>query len=160
MGSFPPRARFESAIRDGNARLARNGFPHRCSADELRAWLRTDTPYPNPSPADLLDSPLLVVHEIVEIEEVKRRGLRITKDVIVRNPETINDAHLVAARAELAIAAKEGDRGHVASRYVDLRGWCEDPLLTPSQRAAYNAFRDRVKAWLDAAVHGRPTEEL
>ncbi len=144
----------------GNALLARHGFAARGTAGELRDWLQTDTPYPNPEPDDLLNSPFLVVHEIVEIDEAKRRGLRITKDVIVRNMETINDAHLAAAQVELRIAAAEGAVAYVESRLADLRGWCEDPLLTLAQRSAHEAFRDRVARWVEAARHGRPTEDL
>lgn len=160
MGSFPPRAKFETAVAEGNTLLARHGYPERGTAEDLEAWLRTDTPYPNPDPADLLDSPFLVVHEIVEISEAKRRGLRITKDVIVRNMETINDAHLAASEAELRIAAATGQVEYVESRSADLESWCEDPLLTPSQRAAYGAFRDRVATWLETAKRGGRTEGL
>lgn len=160
MGAFPPRAQFETAVASGNALLARHGFPERGRADELEVWLQTGTPYPNPEPADLLASPFLVVHEIVEIADVKRRGLRITKDVIVRNRETVNDAHLVASETEFVIAASEGRMDHVRSRFADLESWCEDPLLTASQRAAYAAFRDRVARWFGPADRGPRTEGL
>ena len=160
MGSFPSRGRFREAVARGNALLARHGHPARGTAEDLRAWLRTDTPYPNPEPGDLLASPFLVVHEIVEIAEAKRRGLRITRDVIIRNMVTINDAHLVAAQAEFDIARKEGDTAHLALRFADLRSWCEDPLLTPVQKAAYERFRDIVQGWLDTANRATQTEGL
>lgn len=160
MAAFPSRARLEAAVAEGNALLARHGFRYRGRAEELEAWLHTDTPYPNPEPADLLESRYLVVHEIVEIAEAKRMGLRITRDVIVRNMEAINDAHLVAAQAELRIAAAEGDLSYVRSRFEDLRHWCEDPLLAPRQKGAYEAFRDRVATWVAASNEGVKTEEL
>lgn len=160
MGTFLPRARFEAAVAAGNARLGRHGFPQRGTAAELEAWLQTDTPYPNPEPGDLLDTPYLVVHEIVEIDAARRRGLRITKDVIVRNMEAINDAHLEAAEVELRIAAAEGDRAYVNERLADLRSWCEDPVLTGAQRRAYEALRDRVTRWLEAQARGSTTEDL
>lgn len=148
MEAFPSRERFEAAVAEARALLARRGYAVRGDPEELMAWLRTETPYPNPSPADLLDTPLLVVHELVEIEEAKRMGLRITNDVIVRNLERINDAHLRAAEVELDVAMREGEEEYVRSRALDLAGWCEDPLLTASQRRAYEAFLDRVEAWL------------
>ncbi len=158
MTAFPPRERFEAAVAAGNALLGKHGFPQRGTAEDLEAWLRTDTPYPNPDPGDLLDSPLLVVHEIVEIDEAKRRGLRITKDVIVRNMEAINDAHLAAAEVELRIAAADREAAYVASRFADLESWCEDPVLTEPQRARYVAFRERVAKWLTAARRDAPEE--
>ena len=160
MGSFPSRARFETAVAAANALLARHGYRERGTAAELEAWLRTDTPYPNPDPADLLDAPFLVVHEVVEIAEVQRRGLPITQDVIVRNLETVNDAHWTASEAEFRIAAAEDQVEYVASRFADLEGWCDDPVLTASQRAAYVALRDRVAGWLEGAKRGQRTEGL
>ncbi|HYM39318.1 MAG TPA: hypothetical protein VEY12_04115 [Thermoplasmata archaeon] len=160
MGLFPPRARFEAAVAAGNGLLARHRFPQRGSARELEAWLQTDTPYPNPEPAAILASPFLVVHEIVEIEETKRAGLTITKDVILRHTEAINDAHLAAAEVELRIAAMEREREYVASRFDDLQSWCEDPVLTPGQRAAYESLRDRVATWLRVPQTDRATEGI
>lgn len=160
MESFPPLARFEQAVEAGNALLARWGYAYRTTATELVAWLQTDTPYPNPAPAKLLDTIFLVVHEIVEIAEAERMGLKITKDVIVRNMEKINDAHLIAAEVELRVAVAEGDIRYVETRLADLGSWCEDPLLTASQRAAYESFRNRVRRWLRMARLGRTTEEL
>lgn len=151
MEGFPPRERFERAVSEANERLARHGYAHRGDASDLTAWLRTDTPYPNPSPAEFLDAPFLVVHEVVEIAEVRRMGLRITRDVIVRNMERINDAHLRATEVELDVAIREADAAHVRSRLQDLESWCEDPLLTGPQRAAYEALRDRIRA----RRHGR-----
>lgn len=160
MDSFPSLARFEQSVRAGNELLARCGYAYRGTASELRTWLQTDTPYPNPAPADLLDTTFLVVHEIVEIAEAKRMGLRITEDVIVRNMEKINDAHLVAAEVELRVAASERDVRYVEARLVDLTSWCEDPLLTDAQRAAYESLRSRVRRWLQTPRHDRTTEEL
>ncbi len=80
-----------------------------------------------------------MVHELVEIDEVRRMGLRITKDVIVRNMVRTNDAHLKAARVEFdhapvpphprALTAREDQAGAV------WRG-IPPPLLSVVARAA------------------------
>lgn len=163
MEAFPSRERFETAVAEARALLARHGYAYRGDSDALMAWLQTDTPYPNPSPAELLETPLLVVHELVEIAEVQGMGLRITRDVIVKNLEKINDAHLRAAEVEIAIAMDEGRTDYVRSRVPDVAGWCEDPLLTPSQKREYEAFRARIDGWLRPRVtgtHGAATEKL
>lgn len=160
MEGLPPLARFEQAVEAGNALLTAHGYAYRGTASDLSEWLQTDTPYPNPSPAELLDTVYLVVHEIVEIAEAKRMGLGIAKDVIVRNMERINDAHLIAADVELRVAASEGDVRYVSERQADLRSWCEDPLLTGPQRTAYASLRERVDRWLANAQEGRVAEEL
>jgi len=148
MESFPPTAAFEEAVGRARKLLARHGLLCPTRPEELEAWLQTDTPYPNPSPDELLRNPFLVIHELIEIAAVKRMGLHITKDVIVRNLERINDAHLEAARTEVDIAVRERALGHLESRLEDLRAWCEDPLLTPGQKAAYEGFRRKVETIL------------
>lgn len=129
-----------TSLKTARALLRRCGYDFPSSSREVVAWLKTDTPYPNPSNDSLLKNPYLVVHEIVEIAEVKKMGPRITKDVIVKNMELINDAHLVAAMVEFDVAAREGAVGHLRSRFKDLKSWCKDPLLTPVQRSRYKAF--------------------
>ncbi len=156
METFPPLEQFERAVSEADALLAGHGYAYRGDAAELMAWLQTDTPYPNPSPAEILDTPLLVVHEIVEIAEVRRMGLRITKDVIVRNMERINDAHLRATEVELELAIRDRRTDYVLSRFRDVASWCEDPLLTPAQREAYETFRDRIDRWLSRGPTSTP----
>jgi len=80
-----------------------------------------------------------MVHELVEIDEVRRMGLRITKDVIVRNMVRTTDAPLKAARVEFvhvlvprhprALTARENQAGAV------WRG-IPPPLLSAVARAA------------------------
>ena len=130
--------------------LRKAGYECHVTSSELVAWLKTDTPYLNPSNESLLKNPYLVIHEAVEINEVKKMGLRITKDVIVRNMERINDAHLTASIVEFDIAAKDAALDHLRSRYGDLRSWCEDPLLTPVQKERYEAFRAETERRLRA----------
>jgi len=36
-------------------------------------------------------NPLYMVHELVEIENVKAMGLELTKDVIIRNMQKVDD---------------------------------------------------------------------
>lgn len=129
------------ALREARALLRRHG--HRCdvSAADLIRWLHTETPYPNPSFEEIIRNPFFVVHELIEIGEVRRKGLRITKHVIPRHPVPINWAHLRAAEVEFEIAAEEGAWDHLRSRYRDLKAWCEDPLLTPAQARSYQTLR-------------------
>lgn len=134
-----------ASLKTSHRLLRAYGYDYSVSPRELVAWLKTDTPYPNPTNEALLENDYLVVHEIVEIVEAKRMGLKITKDVIVKNIERINDAHLTAAMVEFDVAVKEGAFDHLRSRLRDLTGWCEDPLLTQDQRTRYNTFRTRMK---------------
>lgn len=53
-----------------------------------------------------------MVHEVVEIAELKRMGLEI-KDVIVKNVEQVCEAHLRAIEVEMEIAGVMGDDEHI-----------------------------------------------
>jgi len=59
---------------------------------------------------DVLGSEYLMVHELVEINELKKMGRSIDKRVIVDSPKTvIYDAHLTAMETELNYALNKRD---------------------------------------------------
>lgn len=59
---------------------------------------------------DVLGSEYLMVHELVEINELKKMGRTIDKRVIVDSPKTvIYDAHLTAMETELDYALNKKD---------------------------------------------------
>jgi hypothetical protein len=101
------------------------------SAEDLVKYFQTDTFYDDLSLDEVLQNQLLVIHEIVEIDEIKRMGLKITKDVIIKNYEKICEAHLKAAEIELEIAKDIGDYEHIKNRLRNIKDWCEDPLEPP-----------------------------
>ena len=155
MGRVQSKSRWEDAVpaslKTARRLLQTYGYDHRASSRELIGWLTSDTPYPNPPNDALVRNPYLVLHEVVEIAEVRRMGLRITKDVIVKNMERVNDAHLTASMAEFDVAARDGALDHLRSRHEDLKSWCKDPLLTSVQRKRYEAFRAATERRLRTA---------
>lgn len=144
-----------AALREARRLLRAQGYPCEVRARDLVRWLRTDTPYPNPSDDEVIRSPYFLAHELIEIREVQRMGLRLTKDVIVKHMTRINDAHLVAARAEFDVAFAAGAWGHLRSRLPDVRGWCRDPLLTKAQRRRYSAFLRAAEARMRREPSGK-----
>jgi hypothetical protein len=59
---------------------------------------------------DVLDSDYLMIHELVEISELKKMGRRIDRRVVVNSPRTvIYEAHLFAMEFEMDYALKRGD---------------------------------------------------
>lgn len=100
--------------------------------------MNAPTAYPDFSVEDVLGNPFLVAHEIAEIAEVKKMGIRITKDAILDNPVRIYEAHLKAFEVEMRLATEAHDRDHLASRLNDLRNWTNDPLLPPNLRPTCN----------------------
>lgn len=115
--------------------------------DTFIRWLHTDTPYPNPPFEEIVRNPYFVVHELVEIREVRRMGLRITKDVILRHPLEVDRAHARAAQVEFETAAADGAIRHLERRLRDVRGWIADPTVTPAMKKRYrDLYRETVQA--------------
>ncbi len=81
------------------------------------------------TPGDILSSEYLIFHELVEIECLKRKGLKITPNVIVQNPETVYECHLKALEEELELAFKEGNLEWVEKRLKDAGSYLGDEHL-------------------------------
>ncbi len=59
---------------------------------------------------DVLGNKFLMIHELVEISELKKAGKIISKKIIVNSPKNvIYDAHFAALEAELNYALQSGD---------------------------------------------------
>lgn len=125
----------EEAFSQARNLLLANGFPCEVSLKDLDDWFNAQTANPDASQDEVFSEPLLVAHEIVEVTEVKRMGLSITKDVILKNPDRVYEAHLSAFEVELELAKDTHNRGHIQARLKDVRSWCEDPFL-PSRLKA------------------------
>lgn len=78
---------------------------------------------------DVLSNEYLLSHELLEIECLKRRGLKITSKVIVENPETVYECHLKALEEELELAFREGNLEWVEKRLKDAEGYLGDEHL-------------------------------
>jgi len=122
-----------------------HGYDCTTTADDLRRWFEADTPFDENFGLDeVLKHPLIVVHELVEIENVKRMGLSLTKDVIVRNLEKIDDAHMIATEVELKIAIATGDVNHIRDRLENIRMWSEDDTVTPENKEKYRKMHSET----------------
>ncbi len=136
------------ALRGARSLLREYGYPCDVSVGDFVRWLHTDTPYPNPSFDEIVSNRYYVVHELVEIGEVRRMGLRITKDVITRHMLEVDRAHERAAEAEFAVARNCGARDHLRMRLEHVRAWSKDPTLPPSRRRRYARLCKKVERLL------------
>ncbi len=141
-------AHLARALREGRSLLRRHGYPCDVSMEDFTRWLNTDTPYPNPSFDEVVSNRFYVVHELAEIAEVRRMGLRITKDVILRHMVEVDHAHEKAADAEFAIAHACGAKGHLKMRRRHVRAWAVDPMLSPARRRRYVRLGTKVDRML------------
>ncbi|MFQ6089265.1 MAG: hypothetical protein ACE5K0_10240 [Candidatus Methanofastidiosia archaeon] len=114
--------------------LREYGYICDVSVKDLIGYLSADTYDETLSIDDILKKHLLVIHELVEIDEIKEMGLRITKDVIIKNYERIYKAHLKAVEVELEIAKDIGEFKHIEEKIGWIISWLEDPRLPPELR--------------------------
>lgn len=128
--------------------LEEHGFLCAVSAEEFKDWFGFTTAYSDIGLDDVLRRPLLAAHEIVEIAEVKRMGIPVTKDVIRRRPDLIYEAHLKAFEVELQLAEGLRDWSHIRGRLLDVQSWLEDPLLPPKARPRCEDLLKRTKELL------------
>lgn len=70
-------------------------------------------------------------------------GLKLTKDVILANMDTIYEVHLKAAEIELELAYRAEDLHHIRNRSQDIMKWLEDPLLpTPLKETCEKLYKN------------------
>ncbi|MCU0852220.1 MAG: hypothetical protein MUC90_03040 [Thermoplasmata archaeon] len=67
----------EAAVDSAKEMLSESGVDLDVTADQLWEYFETDLPVPDISLGEVILNPLLVVHELVEIDEVLKMGLRI-----------------------------------------------------------------------------------
>ncbi len=143
----------DRAVKDAKQLLRGIDYDTPTTAEDLQRWFEADTPFDeNFGLSDVLMHPLLVVHELVEIENVKRMGLALTKDVIVNNLEKVDDAHLIATEVELRVAASIGDVKHLRSRLENIRMWIDDDTVTPENKKKYGTLHSRTIVIIDSLV--------
>jgi hypothetical protein len=146
------RGRVQLEVSSCRRLLEEHGIECSTTADDLIAWFNADTAYPDISLDELLGRPLLVVHELVEISEVKKMGLKLTKDVILKNPEAVDRAHCLATLAELKMAVELGDVEHVRSRMRSIESWISDPMSTDECKAEYARIHGLAKKIIETGT--------
>jgi len=131
------RSSIENALQSATLALSKIGTTCDVSAEDIVNWFEADTLYPDITLDEVLKNPWLVVHEIVEIDAIKKAGLVLTKDVMIAHQEEVDLAHYEAAKIELRIAAKNRDATHLRDRIPDIRRWSKDPKVLPVMKTRY-----------------------
>ena len=78
---------------------------------------------------DIFKSDYLLLHEISEILCLKRKGLKIDRNIIIKNREMVYECHLKAIDFEIDNACKERKTTHARKRMYDLISYLDDPYL-------------------------------
>ncbi len=102
-------------------------------AEELIAYFEGDAPSGDTTTLEqVLQSKWLLIHEVIEICELKKLGHTITFDLLVSESDIVFQTHLIATDWEFRLARKEGAEDWIKKRIEDVRSWLEDPDLLPS----------------------------
>jgi len=96
---------------------------------------------------DVLDSEYLMIHEVVEIGELKKMGRRIDKRVLVDSPKTIiYTAHFFAMELEMDYALRKKDHPWLKLRIGHHRSVLfDDPNLPESLKTRAREIYDKFK---------------
>lgn len=79
--------------------------------------------------SDLLDNKWLLIHELLEISELKRKGFTISSDLLASKPREIYRAHVFAFEWELRLAKRAGDRKWIKRRKKLVKSWIKDEQI-------------------------------
>jgi hypothetical protein len=131
-------------VKWGKKRLAEFGYHCNVTADDLIKYFQTDTFYPDIGLSGILGDDWLMLHELVELQEIKRMRFRITKQFALRHNAEIESAHLSATEIECKAALMAGDLTHVRKRCRNIRMWSIDEGVAPPYKKKYGALYRRI----------------
>ncbi len=94
---------------------------------------------------EILGCRYLMLHEAVEILELKRRGIEINRWTIVNHTAETYEAHIRAAEVEFTLAEREGDRAWLERRLRDVESWLQDSQLPPHLRSSCERLLRRFR---------------
>ncbi|MDD5502778.1 MAG: hypothetical protein PHH26_04855 [Candidatus Thermoplasmatota archaeon] len=138
-------------LKEAKTALMSQGYICNVSVEDFEGWFKADMEQPDMGMDAVLKNPLLVVHEIVEINEVKKMGVTIAKDTIIGNPEKVDEAHIIAAEMELDFAMARRDYAHIKQRIGDFKAWCEDKRIAERLKDRYRRHYERALAYISRA---------
>jgi hypothetical protein len=76
---------------------------------------------------EVLRSDFLTLHEVIEISELKKKGIPINEVTTVNCPlKTTYEAHMTAVEYEIKYALKREDLAYVKLRLMHMREWLKD----------------------------------
>jgi len=102
---------------------------------ELVEYFSDDTPTGDTTTInDVLEHPWLLLHEIVELKNLKLKGFIISRKLVWDNYFDVLEAHIAATSTELRIARAHGDFDWVSERVKLIPSWLEDTEMPESFR--------------------------
>jgi hypothetical protein len=101
---------------------------------------------------DVLENDFLMIHEVVEISELKKFGISINKQTVMMTfPNPINDAHYTAIKYELGYALSSKNCDWLKIRMKHAKSWLEDEDLPQHLIPRYKAVIEKFSKALESS---------
>jgi hypothetical protein len=84
---------------------------------------------------DVLNNQWLLIHELIELSELKRINLKISSQLLKTHPVEVDYAHITATEYELKFAKDGNDHNWISMRLKDINAWFEDEMMPIDLRA-------------------------
>jgi hypothetical protein len=97
---------------------------------------------------DITEQRWLMIHEIVEISELRRRKLDISVLTLRSHPHDVSECHLIATKTEFTLARQDGDHEWLRQRVPLIRSWRNDDGMTNRMWTEYLALENEFKEYL------------
>ncbi len=107
---------------------------HHISAGELIEYFKGPAPSGDLTTlSDILENRWLLIHELVELSELKKLKLEIFSSLLRTHPAEVDYAHIIALEYELKFANQGGDNEWVIRRIRGIKSWLADDEKMPSE---------------------------
>ena len=107
---------------------------------------------------DVLDNDYLMIHEVVEIDELKKMGIQINNRTVMDFFSKVLEAHYAATEYEFEYALRKKDYGWLEARVRLAESWLEDDALPSHLASRCKAMIERFSAALGKQVKQRKVQ--
>ena len=115
--------RVQKAIIENNHLIKEAGFSSTSvSAEELMEYFSGSTPYGDTTTlAEVIQNRWLLIHEVVELSNLKSMGFIISRKLIWTNIQEVLKSHVAATEVEIRMALKHKDLDWIQRRAKVIR---------------------------------------
>ena len=139
-------------LKETNKTLKRLGYEtQHFSPKEFYDYMTGETPTGDTiTIVDVLDNEFLMIHEVVEISELRKMSIPTNKNTVVKFHPKVYEAHFTATEQELNYAFSKKDFDWLKVRMNHAKSWLEDndmpQYLLPTCKAIIEKLSNILRA--------------
>jgi len=145
--------RIATKLKEAQERLKEMAYESRqISPREFYDFMTGETPTGDTiNILNVLDNEYLMIHEVVEISELKRMGILIDKQTVMRIFPEVYEPHYTATEFELDYALDKNDHNWLKIRIEHAKSWLEDDNMPQHLVERYKAMIKRFSEVLESS---------